>query len=353
MPSHEIRVPFDEAYAVVRRATEALGITGERADLCARLVVEATRDGVYSHGVERFPTFARAVADGLVEVAARPERVSGGGAVERWDGRRGPGNLNAWSAMDRAMTLAREHGIGAVALGNTNHWMRGGSYGWQAAEAGLLALCWSNTLPNTSAAGEPPVVGNNPLVIAVPRAEGPLVLDMALSQFSVGVMTRYAQRGERLPVPGGFTASGELTDVAADIVAGGHGAAIGSWKGFALAVVLDAWAAMLSGGRATHELGDDPTQESGQTQFFLAGDPDAVAASGEREQMVDGIVAALKDAPGAGGRELRYPGEGTVRTRADNLERGLPVRRATWEALTSAGAPPAAQGREDGGAQGQ
>ena len=180
--AHELRLPFEEVSRVVRDAVERLGITGERGDLCARLFVEATRDGVYSHGVERFPTFARSVAAGLVDVDARPERVSGGAAIERWDGRRGPGNLNAWSAMDRAITLARSHGLGAVALGNTNHWMRGGSYGWQAAEQGLLAMCWSNTLPNTSVAGESPVMGNNPFVIGLPRERGPVVLDMALSQ---------------------------------------------------------------------------------------------------------------------------------------------------------------------------
>lgn len=334
--SPEVRVPFDDAYRAVRDAVGRLGITGERGDRCARLFVEATRDGVYSHGVERFPVFARSVRSGLVDVAASPElRAGSGTAIERWDGRRGPGNLNAWFAMDRAMALAREHGVGAVALGNTNHWMRGGSYGWQAVERGFLALCWSNTLPNTSGAGEPPVVGNNPLVVGLPRAAGPLVVDMALSQFSVGVMTGYAQRGERLPLPGGFDASGALTDDAAAVVSGGYGAAIGRWKGFALAVVLDAWAAMLSGGRATHELGTDPAQESGQTQFFLAVDPDAVSAPGERERMVDGIVAALKAAPSTAGGELRYPGEGTVRTRAENLDHGLPIRRETWDLIRS------------------
>ena len=332
----DLRLPFTEVYGVVRAATERLGITGERGDRCARLFTEATRDGVYSHGVERFPTFARNVADGLVDVTAEPRRVSAGGAVERWDGRRGPGNLNAWSAMDRALELAREHGVGAVALGNTNHWMRGGSYGWQAAEAGFLAMCWSNTLPNTSAAGEPPVVGNNPFVLALPRSAGPVVLDMALSQFAVGVMAGYAARGERLPLPGGFTAAGELTDDPAAIVDGGHGAAIGRWKGFALAVALDAWAAMLSGGRATHELGQDPARETGQTQFFLAVDPSAVGDRAEQEQMVDAVVAAVKAADTAG-EELRYPGEGTVRTRRENLEHGLPVRRETWEALRALG----------------
>ncbi|MEE6282301.1 Ldh family oxidoreductase [Georgenia sp. MJ170] len=333
---HEIRVPFDEVLRVVRSATERLGITGERGDLCARLFVEATRDGVYSHGVERFATFARNVNDGLVDVTARPERVSGGAAIERWDGQRGPGNLNAWFAMDRAIVLAREHGMGAVALGNSNHWMRGGSYGWQAVEAGMAAMCWSNTLPNTSGAGEPPVVGNNPFVIGLPRAAGPLVLDMALSQFSVGVMGGYAQRGERLPVPGGFDAAGGLTDDAAEIVSGGFGAAIGHWKGFALAVALDAWAAMLSGGRATHQLGDDPAKESGQTQFFLAVDPAAVSGPAESEAMLDGVVAALKAAPGVDGREMRYPGEGTVRTREENLHKGLPIRLDTWDALRAA-----------------
>ena len=89
----------------------------------------------------------------------------------------------------------------------------------------------------------------------------------------------------------------------------------------------------LSGGRATHELGQDPAQESGQTQFFLAVDPDALTAPADREQMMEGIIAALKAAPGVDGAELRYPGEGTVRTREENLARGLPVRAETWEAL--------------------
>ena len=331
MADTELRLPLAEVHRVVRAAVGRLGLTGERADLCARLFVEATRDGVYSHGVERLPRFARTVAAGLVDVTATPERTAGSGALERWDGRRGPGNLNAWAAMDRAMTLARTHGVGAVALGNTNHWMRGGTYGRQAAEAGVLAMCWSNTIANTSAAGEAPVVGNNPLVVAVPRPAGPLVVDMALSQFSVGVLTGYAQRGEQLPVPGGFTTDGALTQDAAAVLDSGRPAAVGRWKGFALAVVLDAWAAMLSGGAATHELGTDPEGESGQTQFFLALDPGVVAAPGEQERMADAVVASLH----AAGADLRYPGEGTERARRENLERGLPVRQATWAEVTA------------------
>ena len=182
-----MRVPFDELHDTLRRALLATGMEADRADLSARLFAEASRDGVASHGLNRFPRFMRMIARGVVDVRARPARLAAHGALERWDGHGGPGNLNACEAMARAIALGREHGIGCVALANTNHWMRGGSYGWQAADAGVIGICWTNTLANLPPWGAAdPRVGNNPLVIAVPREAGHVVLDMAMSQFSVG-----------------------------------------------------------------------------------------------------------------------------------------------------------------------
>jgi len=51
--------------------------------------------------------------------------------------------------MDRAIAVSRRRGIGRVALAPTNHWMRGRGYGWQAAEASVIGVCWTNTLANT------------------------------------------------------------------------------------------------------------------------------------------------------------------------------------------------------------
>ena len=102
--------------------------------------------------------------------------------------------------MERAIALGREHGVGCVAMANTNHWMRGGTYGWQAAEAGMIGICWTNTMPNLPPwGGAERVIGNNPLIIAVPRANGPVVLDMAMSQFSYGALKSSRKRGEMLP----------------------------------------------------------------------------------------------------------------------------------------------------------
>jgi len=330
-----LRIPYDDLYAALDQAMQRLGLTPDRAALSARLFAETTRDGVYTHGLNRFPRFAAMVQNGCIDVHAEPTRTAAFGAIERWDGHRGLGNLNAYAVMHRTIALAREHGIGAVALANTNHWMRGGTYGWLAAEAGLFALCWSNTLPNLPAWGTAtPTVGNNPLVIALPREQHPVVLDMAMSQFSYGTLAAYSKRGTPLPVPGGFDAQGNLTTDAAAIEATQRALPIGYWKGSGLSLVLDMMAAMLSGGLATYQLGSEPLREAGQSQFFLAIDPSNLAPVGELTHIADEVIANLHNtAPLDPAAPLRYPGEQTLRLREENLRLGVPVDEDVWHQL--------------------
>jgi 3-dehydro-L-gulonate 2-dehydrogenase len=330
-----LRVPYNELYETLTKAMQRLGMVEERAALCARLFAETTRDGVYTHGLNRFPRFAATVGNGSVDVHAEAARTAGVGSLERWDGRRGVGNLNAYAAMQRAMELAKQFGTGGVALANTNHWMRGGTYGWLAAEAGLFAMCWSNTLANMPAWGATtPAVGNNPLVIAVPRpgaAGGHVVLDMAMSQFSYGAIAAYSKRRELLPVDGGFDSAGNLTRDAAAIEASKLALPIGYWKGSGLSLVLDMLAAMLSGGLATHQLSRDPLRESGQSQIFLAIDPCAVAGTQQLGQIAEGILASFHEAtPADPNKPIRYPGEETLRLREENMRLGIPVDPEIW-----------------------
>jgi 3-dehydro-L-gulonate 2-dehydrogenase len=326
-----VLVAYSELHRVMRDVLLHHGMEPERADECARLFAEASRDGVASHGLNRFPRFVAMIRNGLVDVHARPQRVSSRGAVERWDGRRGPGNLNAQACMDRAIELAREHAIGAVGLANTNHWMRGGAYGWQAADAGMIGICWSNTLPNLPPWGTTvPLVGNNPFIVAVPRETGHVVLDMAMSQFSVGALATHRMRGDELPVAGGYDEAGELTRDPSAIEATGRLLPMGYWKGSGLALLLDMVAVLLSGGRATHEFSRIPAQESGQSQVFIALDASSVGEPGANAGVVDRIVDALHAGAAEVGESVRYPGERTLETRRRSLEQGVNVDDAMW-----------------------
>ena len=326
------RIPFEELQGKLAGILLGLGFTADRAQTCARLFTETTCDGVYTHGVARFPRFAAMIRNGNIDVAAEPEVLTRFGAVERWDGRRGPGNLNALAAMARTMELSREHGLGCVSMGNTNHWMRGGTYGWQAAEAGLIGICWTNTMPNLPPwGGAESCVGNNPLVIAVPRADGPVVLDMAMSQFSFGAIESYRTRGELLPVDGGYDEEGNLTRDPAAIEATQRALPVGYWKGSGLSIVLDMIAAMTSLGRATHQIPADSLREAGVSQVFVAMHPEAFGAGGAGSHIVDDVVASLHNCrPVKEGSTVRYPGEKTLQTRAENRRLGLPVDPALW-----------------------
>jgi 3-dehydro-L-gulonate 2-dehydrogenase len=328
-----IRVDEDEARGLMTRVLVARGFAAERGAACAGLFAEATLDGVYTHGIERFPRFVAYVEKGWVKPDALPALAASFGSWERWDGRLGAGNLNALASMDRAVAIARDSGLGCVALSNTNHWMRGGQYGLRAADSGCIGICWTNTTPNLPAWGaRDALLGNNPLVIAVPRAGGHVLLDMAMSQYSFGKMEAYAERGEELPEAGGYDEEGRVTRDPAAILASKRPLPIGFWKGSGLSLLLDLVAAILSGGDSVGGIGARGA-EYGLSQVFIAFDlasPAGEGAASAVEEMARRIHGGL---PVEEGGRITYPGERTAALRADNLARGRPLRAELWETL--------------------
>jgi 3-dehydro-L-gulonate 2-dehydrogenase len=334
-----MRVPFPELKKQLERVLLQVGFTPDRARVCARLFAETDRDGVYSHGLNRFPRFLEYIRQGHVQIQAEPEKVAGLGALEVWDGKLGPGNLNARVAMNRAIDLARQHGIGAVALRNTNHWMRGGSYGWQAAEAGCVGICFTNTIPNMPPwGGKTPTLGNNPLIIAVPRADGwHVVLDMAMSQFSYGKLEVHAAAAKKLPVPGGYDASGTLTDDAQGICDSGRVLPVGFWKGAGLSLVLDLLASILSGGHPAAAIGAQGA-EYGVCQVFLCLQPYLANQAEYVEEIIHQALNFTKSSQQVNAKsEILYPGENAMRTRLENLEGGIPVNEEVWNQILNYG----------------
>lgn len=326
-----IRVPYETLYEEFRRVLLATGFDDERARTAARIFADASRDGVHSHGLNRFPRFVSTIEEGFVRIDAEPVRLSGFGAIERWDGRLGPGNLNASFAMGRATELARENGIGLVALQNTNHWMRGGTYGWQAADAGMIGLCWSNTKPNLPPWGARDArLGNNPLIIAVPRDDGAhVVLDMAVSQFSYGQLESHRLADRPLPVDGGYDREGNLTRDPTEIERSERPLPIGFWKGSGLSLVLDLLAAGLSGGKAVHEI---TPEESALSQVFVAIDPRRLRQGDRDDRIVDEILDYVHEAtPLHPDGAVYYPGERSLLTRRESMEKGVLVEPEVWE----------------------
>lgn len=329
----DVRIPFDELAGILEKVLLNYGFSSESATSCALLFAKTDLDGVRSHGVNRFPKFLDFINKGYVDPTKRPEIESNLGVFERWNGQLGVGNLNAEFAMSRAIKIAGKYGIGCVALKKTNHWMRGGNFGWQAIESGKIGICFTNTKPNMPAwGGSEPKLGNNPLVIAIPRKEGPIVLDMAMSQFAYGKLSLYSSAGKNAPFAAGFDQEGNLTDDPKTIIENEMALPAGMWKGAGLSLVLDMLAAMLSGGDSTHEVSQSG-EEIGLSQVFLCFDPDKLELAEWSNQKADAIISDLKASQVFEGKEVLYPGENVLKTRELNSAKGIPVDQVIWEKI--------------------
>ncbi len=335
-PECHLRISAEQMQVEFCRILRKLGFPEPKAEKCAGIFTVNSLEGVYSHGVNRFAAFVGYIQAGHIQPDAVPTFVHRAGALEQWNGNLGPGPLNAVFATDRAMALARENGIGLVALANTNHWMRAGTYGWQAARQGFALICWTNTCGNMPAWGATdPRLGNNPLVLAVPYKNEAIVLDCAMSQFSYGKMDAFQRAGQPLPFPGGFDRHGALTANPGEIIASRRALPIGYWKGAGLSLLLDIMAAMLSGGLATHAISRRQA-EYGLSQVFIAinigGLPRFSAIGNTLHQIIEDLHQSVPENATA---KIRYPGENIVRTRQANLKNGIPVNREIWDKILS------------------
>lgn len=319
-------ISFAQLFSQLKHVLLQLSFPENKAHLCAHIFASNSLDGVYSHGLNRFPVFVKQIKKGLVNPTAEPELIESNGSMQAWDGHLAPGMYNATICMADAVELAKTHGISCVTIKNTNHWMRGGTYGWQAANAGCIGICFTNAIAGMPAwGGVNPVLGNNPLVIAVPRPGGHVVLDMAMSQYSYGKLQEYELKNESLPFTGGYDEQGNPSTDPAAIRKTKRLLPAGYWKGSGLAMLLDILLVALSGGRSTPAITASGS-EYGVTQCFIC-----IHRPHLHTQLINEILNYIKSSTPVNEHEgVTYPGERTLMTRLKNERDGIPVDERIW-----------------------
>ncbi|WP_273445221.1 3-dehydro-L-gulonate 2-dehydrogenase [Neolewinella agarilytica] len=327
-----LTISSKEMQDVLQALFKKYGFTDSRAHLLAEVHTQNTLYGVNSHGINRVPRFLDYVKKGVVKIDAKAEKVAEFGNIERWDGHQGPGVLNAIKCTNRAIELAKSSGMGLVALRNTNHWMRGGYYGWQAANQGCIAILFTNTQPNMPAWGaKESRIGNNPFVVSIPRKEGHIVLDMALSQFSFGKINEYKLQGEQLPFAGGWDEENKLSRDPEKILKKERGLPIGYWKGSAFSIVLDMLATLLSAGNSTYRIGQKK-YETAVSQVYLCIYPEVFPDKELQHSLINEIIDYTHDAPPMeAGKRTYYPGEQSANARKQNTQNGMKISKEIWQ----------------------
>ena len=328
-----IHIPKPQMEEAFRQILLRHGFPTTKAATCAAIFTDNSIDGVYTHGVNRFSRFVKYTQQGHILPEKEAVLKHAAGCLEQWDGQSAAGPLNALQCTERVMEIAGVQGMGCVALAHTNHWMRGGTYGWKAAKEGFVFIGWTNTTANMPTWGAlDNKLGNNPLVIAVPHEGEAIVLDLAMSQYSYGALDFYELKKQQLPVPGGFTKDGVLTTDPSAIRESQRILPIGYWKGSGLSLLLDIVATLLSGGLSTAGVSQQKA-ETGVSQVFMAidlkrlGNYKAMAAS--LQQILDDYHASRPD----GNSRVIFPGERVLATREENTKNGIPVLKKVWDEI--------------------
>ena len=331
-----VKVTFEILENTIKQAFLNAGLNDEKAGICAKIHTESSADGVESHGANRVPRFVKYVKRGWVNPNGEPELVGKKGLAENYDGNLGPGITNAIFCTDRAIKLADEHGIGIVTIKNTTHWMRGGTYAWKMAESGKIGISWIATESCMPMWGsDEPGIGNNPFCMAVPRENGEIVLDMAMSQYAYGKLGVYRLAGKQLPYPGGFDENGNLTSDPSAIERSKRILPTGYWKGTSMALVLDLVASALANGKTGSDLDDEKRGScTGCCQVFIAidpylfGDKDII-----QKKWDDRVKRADLSHPIDSSHPVKCPGENILQRRIVSMREGINVDEKIWEQI--------------------
>ncbi|MCL4687225.1 MAG: Ldh family oxidoreductase [Burkholderiales bacterium] len=285
------------------RALAGLGLEARDAADCARILVLGELMGLTTHGVGRIESYGERIDLGGIKArpAIRVERVAP--AMARVDGDNGVGQLVGMRALEAAMALARETGVGAVFARASNHFGPVAPYSLIAAEAGFASIIGSNaTTTIAPTGGREARLGNSPVGFCVPNPGGrPVILDMALSMVARAKIRNAARRGEAIPPTWATDRDGNpTTDPKAAL--DGFLLPIGGHKGYGLALIVDLFAGLLSGAAYLTRVSswsENPEAPQDLGHFFLLIDASRLGPADWLAARMRDFAAILHDTPPA------------------------------------------------------
>jgi LDH2 family malate/lactate/ureidoglycolate dehydrogenase len=241
------------------------------------------------------------------------------------DGGNNVGMLALFHAARATIKKTERHGVALVSM--TDAWMSGRSayYVEMIAKAGLVAIhTAASSALVAPLGGTRPVLGTNPIAIAIPSSRGPIVLDMGTSAFMMTEVLLRERLGQPLPDGVALGPDGQPTQDAREARRGAL-LPFGGYKGFGLALMVQALG-LLAG------LG--PNGERDYTYLFIAFKPDLLGPAIAFEQEVAALIERIKATPRQSGvDEIRIPSERAFQTRERSLRDGLEIDCLVHDAL--------------------
>jgi L-2-hydroxycarboxylate dehydrogenase (NAD+) len=324
------RVPIAAVTGLIIDAMMKSGVPAGDAAKIAELMLEADLTGADAHGVFRLPQYVQRLKLGSTNPRPNITVKRSALATALVDGDNGMGHLVVARTAETAIELARECGVAWVGCRMSGHAGAAGVYAALPLKADMIgiysAVANANHMP--LAGGAEPLLGTNPLAIAIPAGqEPPLVLDIATSVVSYGTIKNHKMLNR--PLQGDWMIDPKTGAAVTDPQKSAEALLLpmAGYKGAGLALMLGLLAGTLNGalfGRDCIDFNADPGTVTNTGQFVLALDPSKFQKLEQFKAEVDRHIRSLRNSqPLPGGDAVRLPGEQRAKRRADRLANGL------------------------------
>jgi uncharacterized oxidoreductase len=327
-----------EAFAA--RLLVAAGAPEEEAAIVAGALVRANLAGHDSHGVIRLEQYCRLMREGLIVPGAPTEVVAETPGTVVVDGHWGFGQVVARRATELAIARARSQGVGVAGARHANHMGRLGDYPAMAAARGMVAIAAVNNHGGGAWVapwgGREGRLSTNPIAIAAPGPDGPILLDITTSVVAEGKIRVKRNRNEPMPAGWALDARGEPTTDPMDLYGTPRGAILpfggeAGHKGFGLSLMVDILAGALTGADCSQAAAPRVGNAFFLVAIDIAGMTPLSAFDGQVRALIDWVRSAAL-APGFDA--ILIPGEPEAATEARRRAEGIPVDDETWRQMT-------------------
>jgi len=326
MKNDEFRLSVSGLRELAEKVFCSYGMPAENAKIVADCLITADLRGVASHGIVRVKSYLeRAQKENW-----NPDpkfSFTGRGAICVMDGDDGFGSLVGTAAMQKAMELARIHGVGVCSVRHSSHFGMAAYYPLMAAREDMIGFCCTNGVSNLAPYGaKKGMLGTSPFAIAAPvQDKAPIALDVSCSVSARGRITNAKREGKTIPLGWAIDKDGNPTTDPAEALVGAI-LPVGGHKGSGMSMIVDILCGVLNGGSTAKHVREDPTKGPGIGHFFIAFDISAFEPIEEFKARAKTFVEEMKSAEKAPGvSEIFVPGEQADRRTAYNLEHGIIV----------------------------
>jgi LDH2 family malate/lactate/ureidoglycolate dehydrogenase len=336
----EARVPFEALERFGRALAMAAGVPQKEAEALAETLAWCDLRGHQTQGLYLLPILLKRMRLGLVSSPADMRWRKTAPSTGTLDARHGFGQIAGRLAVGHAIRLAKETGVGLVAVKNSNHFGAAGYYAGRAAEQGFIGLAYANSMPKVAPhGGRHRLLGTNPFAFSCPRRNAPpLIIDLATGA-SAGSLVSHARRtGQRLPEGIALDSAGNPTTDPNEVDGGGCLLPMGGAKGYCLGLLVEILSGVLTGAAVAPSVGSvfrDLDRQTRSGHLFVVIDIARFLSPESFFERLEGLLTALTAvAPRDGFESVSLPGDARQRCASEQASAGIAMPDYLITALT-------------------